>query len=131
MSNYRKFLLAALVALCCGSCDSKPARAQTIAETLFVNANVITMNDAQPGAEAIAIKDGKILAVGSRKQMEAHRGDGTVVRDLEGNTVTPGFIDGHGHMGMVGMTSFAANLFPPPDGSVTSIAKLQQTLSAS
>ena len=137
MSNYRKCLLAALVALCSGcdserpmarDADSKRPMAQGAADTIFVNANVITMSEAQPGAEAIAIKDGKILAVGSRSQMEVHKGDETAMRDLEGNTVTPGFIDGHGHMGMVGMFGIAANLLPPPDGKVTSIAELQQTL---
>jgi predicted amidohydrolase YtcJ len=112
----------------CSGFALAPAAAQDIADTIFVNANVITMNEAQPRAEALAIKDGKILAVGSQGQMAVHEGDETVVRDLEGNTVTPGFIDGHGHMGMVGMAAFAADLLPPPDGKVTSIAELQQTL---
>jgi len=72
--------LAVLVMACSGFVLT-PAVAQDVADTIFVNANVITMNEAQPGAEAIAIKDGKILAVGSRRHVKRHMGDETVVRD--------------------------------------------------
>ncbi|MDH3960039.1 MAG: amidohydrolase [Desulfuromonadales bacterium] len=120
-------MLAILVAIA-GFGNHQQAVAKDAADIIFVNANVITMNEDQPGAKAIAIKDGKILAVGSQRHVKKHKGDETVMRDLEGQTVTPGFIDGHGHMGMVGMFGMAANLLPPPDGKVTSIAELQQTL---
>jgi predicted amidohydrolase YtcJ len=120
-------MLAILVAIA-GFGNHQQAVAKDAADIIFVNANVITMNEDQPGAKAIAIKDGKILAVGSQRHVKKHKGDETVMRDLEGQTVTPGFIDGHGHMGMVGMFGMAANLMPPPDGKVTSIAELQQTL---
>ena len=127
MSNFTRCMLAILVAIA-GFGNHQQAVAKDAADIIFVNANVITMNEDQPGAKAIAIKDGKILAVGSQRHVKKHKGDETVMRDLEGQTVTPGFIDGHGHMGMVGMFGMAANLMPPPDGKVTSIAELQQTL---
>jgi len=127
MSNFTRCMLAILVAIA-GFGNHQQAVAKDAADIIFVNANVITMNEDQPGAKAIAIKDGKILAVGSQRHVKKHKGDETVMRDLEGQTVTPGFIDGHGHMGMVGMFGMAANLLPPPDGKVTSIAELQQTL---
>ena len=127
MSNFTRCMLAILVAIA-GFGNHQQAVAKDAADIIFVNANVITMNEDQPGAKAIAIKDGKILAVGSQRHVKKHKGDETVMRDLEGQTVTPGFIDGHGHMGMVGMVGMAANLLPPPDGKVTSIAELQQTL---
>lgn len=101
-----------------------------LADAIYVNANVITVNDAQPRAEAIAVKDGKILAVGTRRDIERYRGDSTAVHDLGGKTVTPGFIDAHGHLSGAGIVGVAANLLPPPDGKVTSIAKLQQSLRA-
>jgi len=127
MSNFTRCMLAILVAIA-GFGNHQQAVAKDAADIIFVNANVITMNEDQPGAKAIAIKDGKILAVGSQRHVKKHKGDETVMRDLEGQTVTPGFIDGHGHMGMVGMFGMAASLMPPPDGKVTSIAELQQTL---
>jgi len=98
------------------------------ADAIYINANVITMNDAQPRAEALAVKDGKVLAVGSRTEAEAHKGPSTRVVDVEGKTITPGFIDGHGHLSGVGLSAAGANLLPPPDGRVRSIPELQQTM---
>lgn len=98
------------------------------ADAIYINANIITMNDAQPRAEALAVKDGKVLAVGSRTEAEAHKGPSTRVVDVEGKTITPGFIDGHGHLSGVGLSAAGANLLSPPDGRVTSIPELQQTM---
>ncbi len=98
------------------------------ADAIYINANVITMNDAQPRAEALAVKDGKVLAVGSRTEVEAHKGPSTRVVDVEGKTIAPGFIDGHGHLSGVGLAAAGANLLSPPDGRVTSIPELQQTM---
>jgi predicted amidohydrolase YtcJ len=116
------------VALLVAATACTPSEPGTPADAIYVNANVVTMNDAQPRAEAIAIKDGQILAVGTRRDVEAHRGQATTVTDLEGRTVTPGFIDGHGHLSAVGVAQVAANLNPPPDGKVDSVAALQQSL---
>lgn len=101
---------------------SKPA------EGIYINANIITMNDALPRAEALAVKDGKILAVGTRKEVEAHKGDSTQVIDIGGKTITPGFIDAHGHLSGVGLAATGANLLSQPDGTVNSIPKLQQAM---
>ena len=48
--------------------------------------------------------------------------------DLAGRTMIPGFIDAHGHMWGAGVQAMAANLLPPPDGPVRSIADLQAQL---
>lgn len=98
------------------------------ADSIYVNASIITMNDAQPRAEALAVKGGKVLVVGTRQEVEAHKGSATKVIDLAGKTITPGFIDGHGHLSGVGLTAAGANLLPPPDGTVNSIATLQQAM---
>lgn len=124
-----KVLHAMVVVLALGGCDaSDPATRPPVAETLYVNANVITVNDAEPRAEAVAVRDGRILAVGSREVIELHKGPATVVEDLGGRTLVPGFVDGHGHMGPVGIMAMTADLLPPPDGTVTSVAGLTQAL---
>ncbi len=67
------------------------------ADLIFVNGNILTMDPETSTAQAIAIKDDKILAVGSNEAVRLHRGIGTRVVDLAGWTVTPGFIDSHTH----------------------------------
>lgn len=100
---------------------------QGFADTIYVG-EVVTVNDAQLTAEAVAIKDGKILAVGSRDQVMEFQGDATQIIDLDGKTMVPGFFDAHGHMFQVGVMSAVANLSPPPDGEVDSITQLIEKL---
>jgi len=64
----------------------------------IVNANVITLNPKQPKAEAIATQNGKIIAVGSNKQISKYVSSKTQVIDAKNKTVVPGFIDCHVHM---------------------------------
>ena len=118
------FVLSSAVLFLLG-CKAKPSNP---ADIIFTNAAVLTMNDAQPTAKAVAVKDGKILAVGAAADVEKFKGDSTQVRDLNGKTLLPGFVDPHGHMFNAGIQAIAANLLAPPDGTVTSIAQLQQTL---
>jgi predicted amidohydrolase YtcJ len=59
--------------------------------------HVITIDPRQPRAEAIAIADDRILAVGSNDEVEALAGSGAKRIDLGGSMVVPGFIDGHSH----------------------------------
>ena len=66
-------------------------------DTAFVNAAVLTMDEAVPRAEAVAVDDGRIVAVGSRAEVEGLVGESTIVVDLQGRTLLPGFIDSHAH----------------------------------
>ncbi|MCS7386618.1 MAG: amidohydrolase [archaeon GB-1867-005] len=68
------------------------------ADLVILNANVITMDEEKPKAEAIAIKDKKIIYVGSNKDVEELIGGNTKVIDVKGKTVVPGFIDTHIHL---------------------------------
>lgn len=68
------------------------------ADTIFFSGTLITMEEEFPAAEAIAIRNGLILAVGSNKDMLAFQGEKTKLIDLEGQTLMPGFIDGHTHL---------------------------------
>jgi predicted amidohydrolase YtcJ len=68
------------------------------AELIITNAKVLTMDDAQPRAEAVALRGGRILAVGSRAEVEALAGPGTRVVDAGGRTLLPGFVESHLHL---------------------------------
>ncbi|MEJ1161336.1 amidohydrolase [Prosthecomicrobium sp. N25] len=86
------------------------------------------MNDKAMRVEAVAQKDGKLIAVGSRAEVLALKGPNTEVVDLAGRALLPGFFDAHGHVFVGGLQALSANLLAPPDGKVTDIASLQQTL---
>lgn len=96
------------------------------ADRIWTGGTILTMNDAAMRAEAVAVKDGRILAVGAEDTVLAHRGEGTEVIDLAGRAMIPGFVDSHGHVFMGGLQALSANLLAPPDGDVTDIASLQQ-----
>lgn len=123
-SSVRAGLIAALAALCLPG----TGRAQEIADRIFAGGPVLTMNDAQPRAEAVAVKDGKIIAVGTLAEIMALKGEGTEVTELQGRALLPGFFDAHGHVMIGGIQALTANILAPPDGNVTDIPTLQQTL---
>lgn len=85
---------------------------------LFYNGIFITVNDKQPQAEAIFVVDGIIAAIGKKNEMYRFIDAQTQIVDLQGKTVLPGFIDGHGHIANV-MAGFP-KVLPPPNGRVSS-----------
>ena len=78
-----------------------PSR-QISPQTIITNANVITMDPQQPRAQAVAIADGRFLAVGSNDDVKRLASPRTAQIDLEGRTVVPGFIDAHAHPALAG-----------------------------
>lgn len=71
-------------------------------ETLYFNGDVITMEGENDVAEAVLVADGKIKAVGTYDEVAAQSGANCQLRDLQGKTLMPSFIDGHGHISMAG-----------------------------
>jgi predicted amidohydrolase YtcJ len=87
------------------------------AEIIYVGGDIVTINDRQPSAEALAVKGGKILAVGARADVEkAHKGASTQVVDLGGKTLMPSFIDAHSHYINALSVASQAKLYAPPAG---------------
>ena len=72
------------------------------ADLVLRNGNIVTVDDANPRAQALAAKDGRIVALGSDADIEQYIGSNTQVIDLDGMTAIPGLIEGHGHFMGVG-----------------------------
>jgi predicted amidohydrolase YtcJ len=83
------------------------ARAED-ADLLFTNGNIYTVNDRQPHAEAVAVKNGRVPFVGSNEGAKKFRAAKIV--DLRGRTVVPGFTDSHCHIFGIGEREMRLNL---------------------
>src|SRR2546430_6689506 len=73
------------------------------ADLILTNGNLITLDDTPPRARAMAIRDGRIVAVGDDQQIAELADPSTQHIDLAGKTVTPGFCDSHIHLLSFGM----------------------------
>lgn len=126
-SGLKAFLpgIAAILSLPGCTVDTYPS-----ADTIYVGGDILTMNDAQPTAEAVAVRGGEILAVGLEADVMKTRGAETTLTDLGGATLMPGFIDAHSHFFNTGLKLATVNLDPPPAGDVESIADIVRRLSA-
>lgn len=138
MPNAFHLTLALAASLAVGGCVGGPVRpaaedagaqGSAAADRIYAGGDIITINDAQPSAEALAIRDGRILAVGLRDEVEAaHRGPGTEMVDLAGKTLLPGFIDPHSHF--IDSLSLAdrINVSAPPVGPARDTAEIINAL---
>jgi hypothetical protein len=86
------------------------------------------MEDALPEAEALVVKNGKIIFVGTKDKASEFVGKSTRQINLEGKTLLPGFIDAHGHITSRAGMEQAIDLSPSPYGTVNSIPDLQDVL---
>jgi predicted amidohydrolase YtcJ len=94
-----------------------------LADLALISGNVVTMNFAQPTAEAVAIKNDKIVRVGTNEEINSWIGENTKLINLEGNTIIPGLIDTHIHVADFGkfLTWIALN-------DITSIEEMQRKI---
>lgn len=99
-------------------------------DVIYFGGNIITMDDEFPQVEALVLKDGKIIFVGTRNKADVYVGGNTKQIDLKGKTLLPGFIDAHGHITSRAGMEQAIDLSPSPYGTVNSIPDLQNTLKA-
>jgi predicted amidohydrolase YtcJ len=106
MTMTNRLLLMAALTLAAGLA---PAGAQAPAHTILINGKVITLDSASSIVEALAIRDGRILAVGSNADIRRRADPRTSIIDLGGRTVVPGLMDSHIHALRAGLT-FAVEL---------------------
>lgn len=125
-----KLLPIALACLSISPLAQATSPSKPFAQAIYLGGDIITVNDAAPTAEAIAVTNGRILAVGDEAEILKLKNGNTKIINLNGNTLIPGFIDGHGHVFNTGVQALSANLLAAPDGNVNNIAALQQELKA-
>ncbi|MGN6313171.1 MAG: amidohydrolase [Rhodanobacteraceae bacterium] len=115
MKSFRRLLPCAAIAVVASAFASGapvagfPPALQP-ADLVLRHATIATLDPLQPEAQAIAIRDGKIQAVGSDDEMARYVGKQTKVLDLHGAFVTPGFIEGHGHLMQTGESLMQINV---------------------
>ncbi|MCP4628954.1 MAG: amidohydrolase [bacterium] len=114
-----------VIILLISSCTRVPEQA---ADIIYTGGDIVTINDAQPTAEAVAVANGKILAVGAKADVLKHKRNATKLIDLNEKTLMPGFFDAHSHLFLTTLSSIGADLYPPPMGKVDSMAKLKKAL---
>jgi len=87
-----------------------PALPAQEADLIIMNGRFWTGDSLRPRAEAVAIRDGRFVAVGTGAEAMRHRGGSTRVLDLGGRFTTPGFIDNHTHFNQAGALLLGVNL---------------------
>jgi predicted amidohydrolase YtcJ len=99
------------------------------ADTILVSGKVITVDPADSIAQAVAVKNGRIQAVGRDDEIRFLAGPETTTVDLAGRTLTPGLIDAHNHFQVMGlMHGFYVPLMPPDVRTMEDlVAKLRET----
>ena len=107
------------------------------ADRIFHNAHILTMSfenehDEMTIANAVAIKDGRIIAVtnDTSNYPDNWIGQNTQITNLDGRTLMPGFVQSHAHFNLIVLKKMTVNLAPPPDGGVANLTNLKDALSA-
>ena len=118
-----------LLLVSCGE-NKKAVINKTVApaDKVYINGEIYTVNKEQEWAEAIAIKDGKIIKVGSSEEVRLYIGEKTKVIDLEGKFVMPGFHDAHVHVEHAYKGEILGKQLLSFSESASSIEELQKSL---
>ena len=123
---------AAAVLLQLGVCAmgvlASPDGPVPVADTIYAGGPVLSMDPRGTVLDAVAVRDGRILASGSRALIEQLRGPDTRMVDLGGHALLPGFIDPHSHLMQAVTFADWANVTQPPVGNVDSISALLRAL---
>lgn len=94
------------------------------ADVIFFGGDIITVNDLQPDAEAVAIKDGKIVFVGDKKAAFDWKGEKTELLDLQGKTLMPGFINPHTHVILDALITASTDVSPFNHKTIAEVTKV-------
>ena len=115
-------ILPGVVLLLCFGIAPQRAVPAAPPERIIRGGSIVTVNPAQPTAAALAIADGKIIAVGDEADVLRLKGPNTEVSDLGGRTLVPGFVDGHSHFASAVDVQVQALCASPPAGPCASVA---------
>ncbi|TXI12411.1 MAG: amidohydrolase [Polynucleobacter sp.] len=100
-------------------------------DAIYFGGDILTMRGESPEyVEALAVDQGKIASVGNKEKVLTLKTSTTKLINLQGKTLIPGFIDGHGHITQYADALEQAELSPPPVGKVESIPDIIRELKA-
>ena len=117
------FLLVSLI-----SCTNKYSKNNSETK-LYLNGDILTMRGNSPEyVDALIVKDKIIQFVGSKEEAMKIVGNNFKSIDLKGNTLLPGFIDGHAHFASFSAQAIGAKILPPPDAGAKDIPSLIEIL---
>jgi predicted amidohydrolase YtcJ len=100
----RSLFACLLFAILCRCSTQEPA------DLIITGGKIYTMDDVQPNVEAVAVKNDRIIYAGTNEGVGKFKGDQTRILDLKGQVMTPGFIEGHGHIMGIGYNEMELDL---------------------
>ena len=114
----------------CGK-SSEKENSKAAADAIYYGGDILTMaGDSAAYVEAIAVKNGIISLAGNKSEVEKLKGDSTVINDLQGKTLLPGFLDGHSHYINSLMVANQCKLYAPPSGPAKDVESIITALTA-
>ena len=125
MKNIAMAMLATTVLLM----GSKVSAADEPVDAIYFGGPIVTMIRDDDRVEALAVRDGTIIATGDKESVLSLQGPNTRMLDLQGRALLPGFIDAHSHVVQSTLKFAVVNLDPHPIGDVRTIADIQRKLS--
>jgi len=99
--------------------------AAEIADSVYINGNIYTMDEDQPSVSALAVKGQKLIYVGNDVTAKNYIGNNTRVVDLKGKTVIPGLLEGHMHLPMLGENLLKVDAFWKPKAEIIAAVKAE------
>ena len=99
--------------------------ADEIADSVYINGNIYTMDEDQPKASAIAVKGQTLIYVGDDESIQKYIGNNTKITDLKGKTVIPGLMEGHMHLPMLGENLLKIDAFWKPKAEIIASVKAE------
>ena len=121
--KFRIFMLCTtlLSVLSCQARESDPENEVRAADIIFTGAHIITLDEAAPAVDAVAVAGQAILATGNLEDILSHKTPATRMIELGEHALIPGFIDAHGHLPAVARRVEIIDLASPPVGTIKNI----------
>ncbi len=107
---YRFTFIIFLFVLVIGLAASIQKKQTPVAELVLQNGKIITLDESSPEVEALAVYQGRILAIGTTKEIKPYVAKSTRIIDLKGKLAIPGFIESHGHFLSLGRSKMQLDL---------------------
>ena len=129
--NLKTLLTIGFLAMIFASCNQSGNKtaSKDAADAIYFGGDIITMEgDSASYAEAVAVKNGKIIFVGKKADAEKLKGDSTKINDLKGRTMLPGFLDAHSHYINSLLVANQCKLYAPPSGPGKDVESIVEAL---